>query len=58
VLIETTGMADPAPVAQTFFAEPSVQERTLLDAIITVVDAKHIIQHLDDPRYVRGYGCM
>ena len=48
VLIETTGLADPAPVAQTFFVDERVVERYKLDGIITVVDAKHIIQHLDD----------
>ncbi|WP_440940560.1 CobW family GTP-binding protein [Immundisolibacter sp.] len=41
VLIETTGLADPAPVAQTFFVENSVRERYRLDAIVTVVDARH-----------------
>ena len=46
VLIETTGLADPAPVAQTFFVDEKVVERYKLDGIITVVDAKHIIQHL------------
>jgi len=46
ILIETTGLADPAPVAQTFFVEPSVQQHYELDAIVTVVDAKHILQHL------------
>ena len=44
VLIETTGLADPAPVAQTFFVDDKVVERYKLDGIITVVDAKHIIQ--------------
>lgn len=48
VIIETTGLADPAPVAQTFFVEDSVAERYLLDAIITVVDAKHASQQLDE----------
>ncbi len=48
ILIETTGLADPAPVAQTFFMDPELAEVCYLDAIITVVDAKHIIQHLDD----------
>lgn len=47
VIIETTGMADPAPVAQTFFMDPSIEDTCRLDAIITVVDAMHIIQHLD-----------
>jgi G3E family GTPase len=41
VIVETTGLADPAPVAQTFFVEPSVQERYRLDSIVTVVDALH-----------------
>ena len=48
VIIETTGLADPAPVAQTFFVDEKVAERYKLDGIITVVDAKHIIQHLDE----------
>ena len=46
VLIETTGLADPAPVAQTFFVDERVVDRYKLDGIITVVDAKHAIQHL------------
>ena len=50
VLIETTGLADPAPVAQTFFVDEKVVERYKLDGIITVVDAKHIIQHLDEEK--------
>ena len=50
VLIETTGLADPAPVAQTFFVDDKVVERYRLDGIITVVDAKHITQHLDDEK--------
>jgi len=50
VIIETTGLADPAPVAQTFFVDESVTERYKLDGIITVVDAKHIAQHLDDEK--------
>ena len=41
VLIETTGLADPAPVAQTFFIEDSIREHYRLDAIVTVVDARH-----------------
>ena len=47
IIIETTGLADPAPVAQTFFVDEKIEKITSLDAIITVVDAKHIIQHLD-----------
>merc|ERR1712039_1011129 len=50
VLIETTGLADPAPVAQTFFADDYVQSKYRLDGILTLVDAKHIIQHLDDEK--------
>ena len=50
VLIETTGLADPAPVAQTFFVDDRVVERYKLDGIVTVVDAKHIIQHLDEEK--------
>ena len=50
VLIETTGLADPAPVAQTFFVEEKVAERYKIDGIITVVDAKHVIQHLEDEK--------
>jgi len=50
VLIETTGLADPAPVAQTFFADDFVQQHMRLDGILTLVDAKHIIQHLEDEK--------
>lgn len=48
VIIETTGLADPAPVAQTFFVEEKIGEYFELDAIITVVDAKHSIKQLED----------
>merc|ERR1711992_283283 len=50
VMIETTGLADPAPVAQTFFADDFVQQHMRLDGILTLVDAKHIIQHLEDEK--------
>ena len=50
VLIETTGLADPAPVAQTFFVDEKVVQRYKLDGIITVVDAKHAIQHIDEEK--------
>ena len=43
-------MADPAPVAQTFFVEPKVAAFARFDGIITLVDAKHIIQHLDEEK--------
>lgn len=48
VLIETTGLADPAPVAQTFFVDEEMASFYDLDAIVTVVDARHADQHLDD----------
>ena len=48
IVIETTGMADPSPVAQTFFVDFSVKEFARLDGIVTLVDAKHIEQHLDE----------
>jgi len=50
IMIETTGLADPAPVAQTFFADDYVRQKCSLDGILTVVDAKHIIQHLDEEK--------
>jgi G3E family GTPase len=48
VIIETTGLADPAPVAQTFFVEEAVAAAYRLDAILTVVDAKHAPKQLDE----------
>ncbi|MEY3305448.1 MAG: CobW family GTP-binding protein [Pseudanabaena sp.] len=47
LVIETTGLADPAPVIQTFFVDEDVSTKTKLDAVVTVVDAKHISQHWD-----------
>jgi G3E family GTPase len=47
LVIETTGLADPAPVIQTFFMDEDVQAQTRLDAVVTVVDAKHVWQHWD-----------
>ena len=47
ILIETTGLANPAPVAQTFFTDDEMKASFRLDAIVTVVDAKHVLQHLD-----------
>ncbi|MBD2090188.1 GTP-binding protein [Microcoleus sp. FACHB-1515] len=47
LVIETTGLADPAPVIQTFFMDEDVRSQTNLDAVVTVVDAKHISQHWD-----------
>jgi G3E family GTPase len=48
VIVETTGLADPAPVAQTFFVDDEIGSQLRLDAIITLVDAKHILTHLDE----------
>jgi len=48
VVIETTGLADPGPVAQTFFMDDEIAESYLLDAIVTLVDAKHAAGQLDD----------
>jgi G3E family GTPase len=48
ILIETTGLADPAPVAQTFFLDDTVGERTALDAVVTVADAKYLKDRLKD----------
>jgi G3E family GTPase len=48
IVIETTGLADPAPVAQTFFVDDDVRARASLDAIVTVVDARHILLRLED----------
>jgi G3E family GTPase len=44
ILVETAGLADPAPVAQTFFVDEKVRHRTKLDAILTVADAKHLLR--------------
>ena len=48
IIIETTGLADPAPVAQTFFMDEKLSAAARLDSIVTVVDAKHIEEHLDE----------
>ena len=48
VILETTGMADPGPVAQTFLVQEDIQENYTLDGIITLIDAKHVTRHLDD----------
>jgi G3E family GTPase len=47
ILIETTGMADPGPVAQTFFMDDEVQAKAAIDGIVTLVDAKHVSLHWD-----------
>ena len=48
IMIETTGLADPGPVAQTFFVDDEMQGKLRLDGIVTVVDAKHVWHHFDD----------
>ena len=48
IIVETTGLANPAPVAQTFFVDETLRQKSRLDAIVTVVDAKHVGQRLDD----------
>ncbi len=50
IIVETTGLADPAPVAQTFFVDDEIKARTRLDAVITVVDALHLSGSLADSR--------
>ena len=48
IIVETTGLADPAPVAQTFFVDQDVADRTKLDAIVTVADAVHLDTQLEE----------
>ncbi|MBI1244394.1 MAG: GTP-binding protein [Alphaproteobacteria bacterium] len=50
IIVETTGLADPAPVAQTFFTDDEVRAKTRLDAVVTLVDAKHFPLRLEDSR--------
>ena len=50
ILVETTGLADPAPVAQTFFMDEDVRSKTRLDAVVALVDAKHLPLRLKDSR--------
>ena len=47
ILVETTGMADPGPVAQTFFVDDEIKQNTKLDGLVTLVDVKHVQQHWD-----------
>ena len=48
IIVETSGLADPYPVAQTFFLDDPIAKHVTLDAVVTMVDAKHIAAHLDD----------
>jgi G3E family GTPase len=50
IIVETTGLADPAPVAQTFFMDEDVRAKTALDAVVALVDAKHLPARLKDSR--------
>ena len=49
IIVETSGLADPTPVAATFFVDGDIARQVALDAIVTLVDARHIAQHLHDP---------
>jgi G3E family GTPase len=53
ILVETTGMADPGPVAQTFFVDDEMQTKLRLDGIVTLIDALHVWQHIDDSDEVK-----
>lgn len=50
IIIETTGLADPAPICQTFFVEEEIAPKYVLDSVITVVDAMHILQHVREEK--------
>jgi len=50
IIVETTGLADPGPVAQTFFVDDDVRAKTQLDSVTTVVDAKHLLLRLADSK--------
>ena len=53
VLIETTGLADPGPVIQTFFMDEEMKAQLRVDAVVTVVDAKHLLLHIDSSEECR-----
>ena len=53
IMIETTGMADPGPVAQTFFMDDELRESMRLDGVVTLVDAKHVLLHIEDSDEVK-----
>ena len=56
LLIETTGLADPGPVIQTFFMDEDIRKQVQLDAVVTVVDAKHVQQHWGDREVIEQIG--
>ncbi len=56
LLIETTGLADPGPVIQTFFMDEDIHRQVSLDAVVTVVDAKHVQQHWGDREVIEQIG--
>lgn len=53
IIVETTGLADPGPVAQTFFVDDEVKAKTFLDSVTALVDAKHVMARLDDSKEAR-----
>ncbi len=53
IMIETTGMADPGPVAQTFFMDDELRNALHLDGVVTLVDSKHVLLHIDDSDEVK-----
>jgi len=53
ILVETTGLADPGPVIQTFFVDEEMQEHLTLDGVVTLVDAGHVALHLEDSSEAR-----
>ena len=53
IIIETTGMADPGPVAQTFFMDDDLREALSLDGVVTLVDSKHVLLHIEDSDEVK-----
>ncbi|MEM6365058.1 MAG: GTP-binding protein [Planctomycetota bacterium] len=53
IMIETTGMADPGPVVQTFFMDDEMREAFYVDGVVTLVDAKHVLLHMDDGEEVK-----
>lgn len=56
LLIETTGLADPGPVVQTFFMDEDIHRQVALDAVVTVIDAKHVQQHWGDREVLEQIG--